>query len=493
MATATKAGGRAGGDGAGNGEAGGGAGNGKSNGGTRNGKSNGGTRDGGTPPPASRAVRYTVVGGLLLALLAGVGGITVGILADQGYLPGDSMREVWNTPYGDHGSSESGNASWASGDTLAAARADGVTGYDARTGARRWRHEPGDGATVCSVSRTAADGVVLIAQGTPSAPGEPAKGAGCATVTALDLTQGRELWRTTRVAATDLIQDERDLVAVGGGLAVVRDEDPDWPYSWAGERPGSVRPDRALRALDLRTGKPRWTARTPKGCVPYRVAAAERQVLALLVCDRVDIRLAAFDPANGKHRWTTPLDERRRVEPIPHAPEFLSADPVVVRVGSLDESGSDTFLSFSADGRPQGRIASGGINDDFEGDRPAVAKVAYGRLYLIGSVFQDTVTAFDLRSGERLWRARLELREDALGLGIAGGRVTVPVDLYGSSAEDGLVVLDADTGDERDLRTFPDSVASSTGDLQDVLFHEGRLILARTEGYDRPFTAYEER
>ncbi|MFC9731581.1 outer membrane protein assembly factor BamB family protein [Streptomyces roseolus] len=485
MATATKAAGRAGGDGAKKGKAGGGG---------KNGTANGGARNGGTPGPASRAVRYTVVGGLLLAVLAGVGGITVGILADQGHLPGDSLREVWNTPDDDNRPSDSGNASWASGDAVAAARADGVTGYDARTGARRWRHEPDRGAAVCSVSRTAADGVVLIAQGVPDLPGGAEGGEGCTTVTALDLRHGRELWRTTRVAATDEIQDERDLVAVGGGLAVVRDEDPDRPYSWVGERPGSVRPDRALRALDLRTGKPRWTARVPKGCVPYRAAAAERQVLALLVCDRDDIRLAAFDPADGKHRWTTELDERRRVQPIANASEFLSADPVVVRVDSLDESGSDSFLSFSADGRPQGRIASGGANEDFEGDRPAVAKVAYGRLYLIGSVFQDTVSAFDLRSGRRLWRARLGSGEDALGLGIAEGRVTVPVDLYGSSAEDGLVVLDADTGDERDLRTFPDSVASSAGDLQDVLpGPDGRLILARREGYDRPFTAYEER
>ncbi|MFD6706528.1 hypothetical protein ACFWEO_08270, partial [Streptomyces roseolus] len=119
MATATKAAGRAGGDGAKKGKAGGGG---------KNGTANGGARNGGTPGPASRAVRYTVVGGLLLAVLAGVGGITVGILADQGHLPGDSLREVWNTPDDDNRPSDSGNASWASGDAVAAARADGGAG-----------------------------------------------------------------------------------------------------------------------------------------------------------------------------------------------------------------------------------------------------------------------------------------------------------------------------------------------------------------------------
>ncbi|MEU3605829.1 PQQ-binding-like beta-propeller repeat protein [Streptomyces sp. NPDC035033] len=481
MATTTRSGGRA---------------DGKTPGGKGGKGGSGGGNDSGGGKPGSRAARYAVVGGVLLALLAGCGGITAGILASEGYLPGDSMRQVWETPVDDHvPGPTSGHGTWAVGDTLVRSRATEVTGFDARSGARRWRYAPAGDAAVCSVSRTAEDGVALIAQGSPETPGgEPAAaaGKGCTTVVALDLGSGRELWRAARTPASGEIQDEKDLVAVGGGLAVVRDEDPDWPYAWAGERPGSVRPDRALRALDLRTGKPRWAAAVPKDCVPHRVAAGQRQVLALLVCERRDVRLAAFDPADGRHRWTTPLDERRYVEPIVNEAAFLSADPIAVSVDGLDLSGYPSVLSFSDDGRLQGRIASDVANGRLSTAEPAHAEIAYGRLYAVDALSRDTVSAFDLRTGRRLWHARLGYAEDVLGLRVADGRVTALVDLYAHSAEDGLLVLDADTGEERDMRTFPDSFGGSFGEITDVLGHGNLLIAARTDGF-RPFTAYEER
>ncbi|WP_031008544.1 PQQ-binding-like beta-propeller repeat protein [Streptomyces sp. NRRL F-5727] len=483
MTTATKAGRTAGG------KPGGGGGKGT------------GDRDGGTPKPGSRLVRYSVVGGLLLAVLAGCGGITAGVLAGEGYLPGDSMRQVWSTPT-DGGTPASGDAAWAAGDTLVHSNAAGVTGFDARTGERRWRYEPAGGAAICSAGRTAADGVALIAQGVPGLPGSPAADdadEGCTTVVALDLTAGRELWRTTRTAADGgEIRAERDLVAVGGGLAVLRDEDADWQYASALDSPGRLDPDRALRAFDLRTGKPRWSARMPRDCVPYGVAAGDRRVAALLVCDRRDVRLAVLDPADGRVRGVTPLDPRRVVDPLTHAPAFVSADPIVVGVDSLDETGYATFLSFDDEGRAQGTIASGTVNGKISSaaQEPARTRVAYGRLYTVAmeSDYDDVVTAFDLRSGQRLWRMEVGDLEDVMGLRVAGGRVTALVDLYGSAGEDGLLVLDADDGDERDARLFPDSVGGSSGEIKDVLGHQDRLIAVRwSEGYLSPFTAYEER
>ncbi|MFF8407841.1 outer membrane protein assembly factor BamB family protein [Streptomyces omiyaensis] len=448
---------------------------------------------GGASKPRSRLVRYTAVGGLLLALLAGCGGITTGVLAGEGHLPGDSMREVWSTGP-ETPPSESGNGAWAVGDTLVRSRSHGVTGFDARSGAERWSWTPSGGAAICSVSRGAEDGVALVAQGRPSAPDDEsvADGQGCATVVALDLEDGRELWRTARTPSGGGIGDEKDVVAVGGGLAVVRDEFAYWGYPWADEQPGFVRPDRALRALDLRTGKPRWTAAMPEDCVPHRVAAARNQVLALVVCERKDVRLAAFDPADGGHRWTSALSRTRTVDPVGNDSWFLSADPAVVSVDGLDLRGYPTVLSFSADGRAQGRIASGGDTGHLATATPAQARVAYGRLYAVEAMYHDTISAFDLRSGRRLWRAKLERLEDVLALRVAEGRVTALVDLYASKGEDGLLVLDADTGDERDLRTFPDSVGASSGEITDLFGHEGRLIPARGAGF-RPFTAYEER
>ncbi|MFF0482434.1 PQQ-binding-like beta-propeller repeat protein [Streptomyces sp. NPDC004435] len=467
--------------------------------GTRNGRAAGAARRGSAAggragKPASRLARYGVAVGVALAFLAGCGGITVAALAGEGYLPGDSLREVWTTPRETTGS-DSGNGAWAAGDTLVSSRSDGVTGFDARSGAQRWRYTPPAGGAICSVSRTAEDGVALIALGGSGAgkTAEAGAGGGCATVVALDLADGRALWRTARTSESGVLQDEKDVVAVGGGLAVVRDEYAYWGQDWARNTPGFVRPDRAVRALDLRTGKPRWTAAVPKDCFPHGVAAGKRQVLALVVCGGDDVRLAAFDPADGRHRWTTMLDERRAVERFTHTPSFLSAEPAVVSVTDLDLSGYPTVLSFADDGSPQGRIVPGtdGIGR-VSTAVPAQARVAYGRLYAVEANDHETVTAFDLRSGRRLWHADLGDLEDVVGLRVADGRVTAVVDLYASRGEDGLLVLDADTGEERDMRTFPDSVASSSGEIRDLFAYEGRLIPARDGGH-RPFTAYEER
>ncbi|MEU3398475.1 PQQ-binding-like beta-propeller repeat protein [Streptomyces filamentosus] len=470
----------------------------------------------------SRLARYAVVGGVLLAVLAGCGGATAGILASEGYLPGDSMREVWSTPAGSR-AREYGNGSWLSGDTVVRSHAESVTGHDARSGRERWTFTPPGRARVCAVSTAAEDGIALVVLGMydptadptadpapTDAPTDPAptgsdsagtgsaptgSGAGCSTVTALSLADGRALWRSGRVPEDTTLQAEHDVVAVGGGLAVVRDEDGAWPYARPGE-PGVLRADRALRALDLRTGAPKWSARLPAGCVPYGVAAGRNQVLALVVCDD-DISLTALDPANGRVRWTTPLDERQKVMPTQHDPVLVSADPAVVAVQSLDDSGRPTFLSFGDDGRPQGRIASGPANGTLRSpvDEPALTRIAHGRLYTVAEIdYDDVISAFDLRSGQRLWRAELDDREDVIGLRVADGRVTALVDVYGSQGEDGLVVLDADTGDERDLRTFPDSVGGSAGEVKALHGFEGRLIAVRWgDGYFPPLTAYEER
>lgn len=47
---------------------------------------------------------------------------------------------------------------------------------------------------------------------------------GCATVAAIDLRDGRELWRTGRGPGSGEPADTADVVATGAGLAVLRDE-----------------------------------------------------------------------------------------------------------------------------------------------------------------------------------------------------------------------------------------------------------------------------
>ncbi|MFI8963018.1 PQQ-binding-like beta-propeller repeat protein [Streptomyces sp. NPDC053493] len=431
-----------------------------------------------------------------LVVLGGAGAIVGGILSDMGLLPGDSMELAWQAPI-DRGAAAYGNGDWLVGDTVVRSRYDAVTAFDAGSGQRRWEYAVPGRDEICAVSKAADGSVALLAHGEKAkadADGEVEQGGGCATVTALDLTSGQELWHTRRAPGTGELTAEPDLVATGGGLAVLRDADDDWQYE-PSEHRRSLRGDQALRAFDLRTGTPRWKAAVAEGCVPHRVAAAARQVVAVLVCERTELTLAAFDLADGKQRWTVPLD-RRSVDPGADV-TFLSADPPVVRVVAAETSGLRAYLAFGPDGRPRGRV-------EFDGDAGKIgeyepARVAVdgdgGRLLAVTSTrcrkWQcDQVVAFDLSDGRELWRTALHDQDEGLALRPAGDRVTVLVDRgLKQSRKEGLYVLDAATGDEKDRRSYSQDVDHGKP-VADLIVHGDLVIAAQSGEGVRPFAAY---
>ncbi|MFE1318144.1 PQQ-binding-like beta-propeller repeat protein [Kitasatospora phosalacinea] len=401
-------------------------------------------------------------------LLAAVAGIAWVFLSNTGYWPGSSMTTAWETR-GDGGAPEHGSHhAWLVGDTVVRARYDAVTGFDAASGRMRWEYLPPRRADICATSASADGSLVLIAYGER---GEDAYGSaveagkGCATVAALDLADGRELWRTARRPATGGLDDGDGVLAAGGGLGVVLDDGED---------------ARAVRAVELRTGTPRWTAAVPTGCVPGQVAIAPKDVLAVLTCGD-ELKLSAFDPADGTERWTVPLDARRGVAADATA-AFTSVEPIVLRV---DEGGRgvDAFLAFGPDGRPGARIESTG---DRYGSIRSVS-VADGRLFARTSGGRwGLLAAFDLATGEELWQTGLGgARYTVSGLHAEGGRVMAVM----SSAKygDALHVFDAATGDEEEDRAFRDGI----GPVQDLLPYKDLVIAVRSGGNVKPFSAYE--
>ncbi|WP_033223317.1 PQQ-binding-like beta-propeller repeat protein [Kitasatospora phosalacinea] len=311
-------------------------------------------------------------------------------------------------------------------------------------------------------------------------------GKGCDTVTGLDLTSGRELWHTSRIPGIGLIASEPDLVAVGGGLAVFRDGGASAAVT--GLNDDFARAGHGVRAVDLRTGAPRWQAAVPQGCIPHRVAATARQVLAVLACDGAEQKLAAFDQADGRERWTVPLRARPAVSPHEGA-VFVSADPVVVRIGD-GSKGAGAFLVFGPDGRAQAQIeATGGYGQLVTGNRGLVA-VDGGRLltvarYSTRAYSADRVVAFDLASGGQLWRTDpWGSSQGVSALHAAAGRLTL---LLGNrKGNDELYVLDTASGDERDDRSFHEDTGGG-----DLLFRHRDLVIAVRWGLAvRPITAY---
>lgn len=404
-----------------------------------------------------------MLGCLTLALVGFgvVGGVALVFMTGSGYVPWFSMKTVWEAPY-DRNATDQGNGAWLAGDTVVRSRYDAVTGFDVRSGAKRWEYVPGR-ADICSVSSAVDGSVALLVHGLP--------GEGCATVAALDLTNGRELWHTSRAAA--VADTGADVVANGAGLGVFLDGG-----------------DRALRAVDLRSGGPRWTAAAPKGCIPGSVAAGDKQVLAVVACG-AELKLAAFDPADGKERWTVPFDARRGV-PTGTPVTFLSADPPVVRVGSPEGSGSYSYLAFGADGRPQARIDGVGGHGDIK-----QATVAEGRLLAIASYVGnqraewERLVAFDLATGNELWRERVASTwSEVAGLNAGGGgRVTVVTSSF--KYGDTLNVYDAATGEEVDDRAFRGDPIADNETLGDLFTYEDRVIAFRHGQGVRPFSAYE--
>lgn len=223
--------------------------------------------------------------GVALAIVGGTAWATLDFL---GYWPGSSMTTAWDSRSEDKAPEDSTHQTWLVGDTLVLARYDAVTGFDADSGKERWQFVPPRQTDICAASRTADGTRVLVAH-----TGKTGEASGhCAVVTALDLTDGRELWNTTLATANGGTADRSDALAAGGGLGVVLD---------AGAGTGTT----TVRAFDLLTGSERWTAAVPKGCAPARTAIAPKQVVAVLACGE-EVKLAAFDPADGKERWTTP-------------------------------------------------------------------------------------------------------------------------------------------------------------------------------------------
>ncbi|MEU0275868.1 PQQ-binding-like beta-propeller repeat protein [Streptomyces sp. NPDC006307] len=422
--------------------------------------------------------------GILIRLgvvLAVVGAITAGCLSTTGRFPGDSMDVRWNTP-ADRTDSDHGNGVWLSGDTLVRSRFDAVTGFDARTGKRAWEYVPPGRSEICGGDADEAASVLVVVR---DAEGRSEKAGECATAVAIDLKDGRELWRTGIAYVAGDADSERETVVAAGGVAVLGERVP--------------------RAVDVRTGKVRWTAAVPKDCSVGRFGAAERRVAAVLACGGVqvgtdeapgssgELHAAAFDSVTGALLWSTPLSARRPLLAGGSEVRVVSADPLVV-------AGPGAYYSFGKDGRAHPAIDYkgdyGAIGGTYQHTAPVRFWVAVddNRLYALGDhnsrYYDHTLVAFDLATGEVAWGGTDEHIDgvEAQGLLVQDGKATVLTEADEHYFADGDVfVFDAATGEELDNRGFHDQV-----DGGDALFDYRGLLIVGEAGYrSSPFTAYE--
>ncbi|GGS31219.1 hypothetical protein Snoj_35610 [Streptomyces nojiriensis] len=423
-----------------------------------------------SPARRGRTSRLLIRGGTLVALVCA---LTVAGVFISGRFPGDSMDIAWKTPSdgkatdrGNHAWADDAVGSWLAGDTLVRSRSDAATGHDAGTGKEVWEYRPPGRSKICAAEADVEHSVMVVTRDDENRPASAARQL-CTTLAALDMKNGREIWRAPVPAASGekrLSDYKRARVTVGGGLTVLTHQ--------------------GLSAVDVRTGAPRWTATVPPNCVPAHALPSVRHVGALLACGGsqngpnaipnglprdAELQAAAFDPATGALLWSTPIGDREAATWGDAGALLVSADPLVV-------DDVRAFHSFSRDGRPNPPIA-------FSSSYVAVDET---RLYALGSRYvkgvgsRDSAFAFDLATGRQVWKTGLDSDVDVFHL--QDGRLTAV-----GERRDLLVIpavrlylLDAATGKERDVRRFHYGETPSGRAFE----HEGRLIVGGT-AYER--------
>ncbi|WP_406859166.1 PQQ-binding-like beta-propeller repeat protein [Streptomyces sp. HUAS MG47] len=441
--------------------------------------------------------------GLVLGV---VGSITAAFLSPEGYLPGDAMVRTWATAKDRPGDGK-GNRSWVVGDVAVRSRFDAVTGFgigEGQDGKRLWEFVPPGRAQICGSARRADEGVLLVAYGTESSaagggsgkPAAPGKGKGCSTVLALDVKDGRELWRVPRTVSDGRFPGDGFLVA-GGDLAMVDHERTEQ------ERRAGVS-NGLLRAHDLRTGKARWTAAVPGTCGVREASVGKEQIYAVLGCGGQDtddagsgtgedpeMMAAAFDRGTGALKWNVPIDARRPVA-LEAGVGIESTDPFVLRVVRSESGNSGetvgAYVPFGKDGRPGPGIEFTGDYGQIDAAEKGQVAVVGERLYALPWIWSkgrnSRLVAFDLKTGEEVWNN--ELDEPAAGLAVRGDRITVLCEWSTqASAITDLVVYDAGDGEELDERHLRDPAPSG------YFFEHGEQIIVPGTGGDRAFTAFK--
>ncbi|MEV3991136.1 PQQ-binding-like beta-propeller repeat protein [Streptomyces sp. NPDC049837] len=432
-------------------------------------------------------------------VLTVIGSITAWFLSYQGYLPGDAMVRTWTAAKDRPTDDTSANNTWVVGDVAVRSRFDAVTGFgiaDGQDGKKLWEYVPPGRTRVCGSARHADASVLLVAYGEEGGEfSDPApRGKGCATVLALDLKDGRELWTAQRKVATGRFDEGSQFMDAGGDIAVIAHDHRD-------ARQARTKDDHtSLRAVDLRTGKPRWTAAMPDKCGTYKVAVGKEQVFAVLECggkeadefgigstDGAELNMAAFDRATGALNWKIPMDARLPLD-LRAMVSIESTDPLVLAVGRSGSLDSGTYLSFGEDGRPRPRIEFTNDHGKIDAADPTQTAIVGERMYALAGWWQKgehhNLVAFDLTTGETVWKEPLD--EPAAALLARGDRITVLVE-WSTQASDitDLFVFDAGNGEELDERHFRGEVPGSR-----FYEHEGRLIAAGSGG-GLTFTAFE--
>lgn len=207
----------------------------------------------------------------------------------------------------------------------------------------------------------------------------------CHGVAALDLSTGRPRWTTSARGAPDDSLLHSD--AAVGLLSVA-------------QHLAVFQDGNGWRAVTLSTGRPLWRAAARRSCRPARVAAAADRVVTVAECDAAAPVLQSLSVSDGREQWRVTLPARGAPDDL----ALLSAAPATVLISESSPRGTHAVVSYDATGRPGAPIPLTGTTGDLaiplgEADEPAsfAARPAYGAVVTGGLLITSAMRPGDIR------------------------------------------------------------------------------------------------
>jgi hypothetical protein len=229
---------------------------------------------------------------------------------------GSTIAQKWSVPVPDSKTAASTLTAFVTRDkkTLVRISAAGITGYDLATGKRKFDVTVPANAQVCAGTRSAPDGVAALVFGA---------NLDCRTVTAVDVSTGKQLWSTKVKSRKGRAPLTNAGVEAAGGKVYVATFGRLVGYdAKAGPSgTGSAAPQQIAPKNDL--------------CTVQGLAATDRLVVSTLDCGGGSVTLSGLSPS----KLTTEVFSTKLSVEGSSRVSIVSVSPLVVHVGDAPDNG----------------------------------------------------------------------------------------------------------------------------------------------------------
>lgn len=293
----------------------------------------------------------------------------------------------------------------------------------------------------------------------------------CGTLVAVDLTTGRTRWSVATPFDATL--------SVNGTTTVPGPQGNAQAVLAMFDGVVAVVSGHQVLGYDLATGARRWRAAAPGGCRTGGVVATPSKFVAVDNCGASGYRLTALDPATGRPVWSRPLPDRTPDVQV----SVVSTNPLVV---AENGSVSDTISRYDGEGNTVSTFQVGQVTTP-NGPRAlqlgavrgtpvdvATAHVFVGMTVTALNGEDDTrfLVGFDPVTGTVLWTAGLP--DAPAGLALDGSRLLVVDE---DSPEPSLTQVSLTDGAQHTIGVLPDRVL---GQSIELLPGKGNVALVNT-------------